>query len=307
MDPLPILTGPTAVGKTDLSMDLAEDLNAEIISADSRQIYRELSIGTAKPDRDTLRHVRHHFIDERSLGEPYSAGIFHTEAYARISDILERGHVPLVVGGSTLYLHALKHGLAQIPPVPGSVRKRMRRRLETEGAEVLYDELLRVDPRAAATMDSTKSQRIIRALEVHETTGRTLSSYHDEQTPPPYSFRTVVLHRNRAQLYARINERTDAMLAQGLLDEVRRVLDAGHDLSVNPLRTIGYQEPIAFLRGEISRDEMVRLIKQNTRRYAKRQLTWFRRDSENVWIDGAQDAFALHREVLSTLKADQSD
>lgn len=298
MDSIPILTGPTAVGKSRLSVELGLEINAEIISADSRQVYRGLDIGTAKPDRNAMERLRHHFINERSLDEPFSAGIFQSKAYARIAEILKRGHAPLVVGGSTLYLRALKHGLADIPPIPDQVRSMVRARLEETGPEALYEELLSIDPRAAAAMDATKTQRIVRALEVYAATGRTLSSYHDEQEPPPYSFRTVVLNRERKELYARIDRRVEEMMRRGLVDEVRRLAEAGYDLSVNPMRTIGYQEPMAFIRGEISHDEMIRLIKRNTRRYAKRQLTWFRRDEENIWLDAAQEAATLREQVV---------
>ena len=285
MPPFPVLTGPTAVGKTALSVRLAEHLGAEIISADSRQVYRELTIGTAKPEADVLARVRHHFIDELDLGEPFSAGQFAEEAEARIREIVERGRVPLVVGGSALYLHALLHGLADVPPVPPAVRTSVEARLAHEGSEALYRELEHVDPASARTMDPTKTQRLVRALEVFHGTGRPLSFYHQRQAPPPFRYRVYVLHRDRADLYSRINRRVDLMLEAGLLDEVRGLLERGADPSANPLRTIGYQEAIAFLQSEIAREEMVRLIKRNTRRYAKRQLTWFRRFSDAEWID----------------------
>ncbi|MEX0599679.1 MAG: tRNA (adenosine(37)-N6)-dimethylallyltransferase MiaA [Rhodothermales bacterium] len=301
MEPFLILTGPTAVGKTALSMQLAAELDAEIISADSRQVYRELNVGTAKPDEQDLQRVRHHFINERILGEAFTAGIFQREAYARIEDVLDRGRTPLIVGGSTLYLKALKHGLANIPDIPEDVRADIRKRLDDEGPETLYAALQSVDPQAAETMDPTKSQRIARALEVYEATGTPITAYHDEQPPPPYAFLTVVLHRDRRQLYDRINRRVDRMLDDGLIEEVRQLLDAGHDLSINLLRTIGYKEPVAYLRGEISHDEMVRRIKRNTRRYAKRQLTWFRRDEDNVWVDAAADSNDLRSDIRQLL------
>ena len=285
--PLPVLTGPTAVGKTDHSLALAEALGAEIISADSRQVYRGLDIGTAKPSAEELARVPHHFIDEKELGEAFSAGAFARAATARIEEVLARGRVPLIVGGSTLYLHALMHGLADIPPVAAEVRQAVEARLEHEGADRLYDELRRYDPTTAATLDATKTQRLVRALEVLEATGQPLSFYHQQQAPSPYRFDVVVLNRDRAALYARINLRVDRMLEHGLLDEVRGLLDQGYDLSTNPLRTIGYQEPVAFLRGEIDRQEMIRLIKRNTRRYAKRQLTWFRRYPSYRWLPAA--------------------
>ena len=288
MPPFPVLTGPTAVGKTALSVRLAERLGAEIVSADSRQVYRELTVGTAKPEADVLARVPHHFIDELDLGEPFSAGAFAEGAEARIREILERGRVPLVVGGSTLYLHALLHGLADVPPVPAEVRTAVEGRLEREGAGALYRELERVDAASAQAMDPTKTQRLVRALEVYHGTGRPLSFYHRVQRPPPFRYRVYVLHRDRAALYERIGRRVDAMLEAGLIGEVRGLLARGADPATNALRTIGYREAIAFLQGRIPQAEMVRLIKRNTRRYAKRQLTWFRRFPDFEWLDLAQ-------------------
>lgn len=293
MDPILIITGPTAVGKTELSLQLAERAGAEIVSADSRQVYRGLDIGTAKPTDDELARVRHHFISELELGQPFSAGQFQEAAYARIKRILARGAVPIVVGGSTLYIHALKHGLADVPHVPPGIRSSIEERLKSEGAEALYNELQQIDPKAAASMDSTKTQRLIRALEVYEATGKPLTWYYEDQPEPPYAFRTVVLNRDRKMLYARINARVDEMLDAGLVDEVASLLANGIDAQLNPLRTIGYQEPIRYLGGEISYHEMVRLIKRNSRRYAKRQLTWFRRDPENVWLNASASATDL--------------
>lgn len=278
-----------------MSLALAERLDAEIISADSRQIYRELIIGTAKPTPEEQARVPHHFIDELDLGTPFSAGEFARRANERIHDIVERGRVPLVAGGSTLYLHALQFGMADIPPVSPDVRQHLEARLDEEGATVLFDELNRVDPASAATLDATKTQRLVRALEVYHGTGRPLSSYHEDQSPPPFTFDVFVLNRDRQALYGRINQRVDEMLARGLLDEVRGLLDRGIDPALQALQTIGYQEPIAHLRGEIDYDEMVRLIKRNSRRYAKRQLTWFRRYPSFQWVsvESAPDFFGL--------------
>lgn len=300
LDSFIVLTGPTAVGKTELSLELAERLGAEIISADSRQIYRELDIGTAKPTSDELQRVPHHFVSERTLDEPFTAGQFEREARRRIDEITSRGRVPLVVGGSTLYIHALKHGLADIPDVPRRIRSEIEAEMQERGPKELFSELQRVDPRSAQTMDPTKTQRLIRALEVFRASGKPLSAYHDEQSPPVHAFRTFVLNRDRAVLYERINQRVDDMLSSGLLEEVRSLLEQGYDPQLNPLRTIGYQEPIRHLRGEISYSEMVRLVKRNSRRYAKRQLTWLRREDENVWLDAAKPAGDLLETILST-------
>lgn len=291
--PIPVLTGPTASGKTAISLEVAERLDAEIISADSRQVYRELTIGTAKPTPDELARVPHHFINELSLEEPFSAGTFAERANLRIREIIARGRTPLIVGGSTLYLHALQFGLAPIPPADTETRNYLEERLDAEGAVVLYDELQRVDPAAAETLDATKTSRLIRALEVYHTTGKPLSAFHAEQEPPPYRYDVVVLSIDREILYGRINARVDLMLTQGLIDEVQAILEAGFDPSLQALRTIGYREPIAFLRSEINNAEMIRLIKRNSRRYAKRQLTWLRRYPEYRWIDADEivDAF----------------
>lgn len=280
------ITGPTAVGKTDLSLEFAEQLGAEIVSVDSRQVYRELTIGTAKPSAEAQERVPHHFVGERSVRNPFSAGAYAREANERIKSIRSRGREALVVGGATLYLHALQYGLAEIPDVDDEVREWLEGRLDREGAQALYEELADVDPVQAEKNDPTKTQRVIRALEVYHGTGKPLTHYHEQQPDPPFTYTTIVLNRDREVLYDRINRRVDRMLERGLLDEVRDVMDMdGVQLDEPPLSTIGYREPIQYLRGEISYEEMVRLVKRNTRRYAKRQLTWFRRYDEYTWMD----------------------
>lgn len=270
-----------------MGMELAEQLGGggEIVSADSRQVYRELTIGTAKPSPSELRRIPHHFIDELETGAPFSAGQFAEAAADRIEQILHRAKTPIVVGGSTLYVEALLHGLSEIPPTSARTRTRLMEQLEAEGAGALFEELRRVDPESAATMDATKTQRVVRALEVYIDTQRPLSSYHKRAPAARFSFAPIVLTRPRPILYDRINRRVDHMLAAGLLEENRRLLDTVPHANINPLRTIGYREPMAHLRGEIDFDEMVRRLKRNSRRYAKRQLTWFRRHNEYAWID----------------------
>ncbi len=278
------------MGKTALALELAEKIGAEILSADSRQVYRGLDVGTAKPPPEERARAPHHFIDEKTLDEPWSAGRFADEANARIAGILARGRVPLVVGGSTLYLESLVHGLSDVPAAPPEVRAALMREAATpDGRLRLYHELRAADPATADTLDPTKSQRLVRALEPLRTTGRTRSDYLAHAPRPPFRYRVVVLERPRDSLYRRINDRVDAMLAAGLLDENKKLLAAGHPADANPLRTIGYQEPLAHLRGEIAYDEMVRLLKLHSRRYAKRQLTWFRRRPAYLRLDLATD------------------
>ncbi len=281
-----VLAGPTGVGKTAISISIAAAIGAENVSADSRQIYRELNIGVAKPTEQELAAVPHHFISERSLDDPWSAGKFARDANQRIGEIQSRGATPFVVGGSTLYLDALIHGLADIPDVDSSTREQLNDQVASSGgAQTLLEELQRIDPHTAKTLDVTKTQRLVRAVGVYRTSGLPLSSFFENNEPPPYRYRVVVLTRPRAELYARIEARVDAMMLAGLLEENQRLIAAGHRLDKNPLRTIGYQEPYAHLSGEIDYDEMVRLLKRNSRRYAKRQLTWFRHHTDYEWID----------------------
>lgn len=281
-----MLAGPTGVGKTELSLGVARRLGAEIISADSRQVFRGLDIGVARPSEADLEAIPHHFIGELDLGQTWSAGKFAEAANRRIAEILGRGTVPLIVGGSTLYLEALVHGLADVPDGDPAVRDELNKQVATiDGARKLFEELQRVDPEGAAGLDATKKQRLVRALEVYRTTGEPWSSFFERAEPPPYRYRVVVLTRPRPELYARIEARVDAMLAAGLLAENRRLMEAGFKLASNPLRTIGYQEPMAHLSGKLDYDVMVRLLKRNTRRYAKRQLTWLRRRPEYDWAN----------------------
>lgn len=279
---LSVLTGPTGVGKTALSLDLARALNAEIVSFDSRQIYREMDIGTAKPTSVERAGIPHHFIDERDPNDVVSAGAYARDAWSRIEEILARGRRPLLVGGSTLYLRAVTQGMADIPPSDPAVRARLNARLTVEGSSVLFQELLGIDPDAAATMDETKSQRIVRALEVYESTGSRLSDFHRQHRQPPYDFSVLVLDRTREQLYRRIEARVDEMIEMGLVDEVRALIDR-YGVTQTPLKTIGYREVIDHLEGSIDLDRAIALIKRNTRRYAKRQLTWFRAGASYAW------------------------
>lgn len=294
------ITGPTGVGKTALSLDVAEVLNADIVSCDSRQVFRHLDIGTAKPSLEDLRRVPHHFIDERELTAPWSAGLFAEEAGTRIREIQAQGRQVLLVGGSTLYLHALTHGLAALPEANLELRAELNAIAETEtGRLALFEELQQVDPQAAATLDPTKSQRLVRFVEIARSSGRPASAYWQEAPSPPFDVRVAVLDRPRDDLYARIESRVDAMLVAGLLMEVSALRADGFSRANTPaLRTIGYQEPLAYLDGELGYDEMIERMKRNTRRYAKRQLTWFRRAPEYHWLPASGGL----RDVLDTFE-----
>ena len=283
-----MIAGPTGVGKTSLALGLAEALGTNILSADSRQAYRGLDIGTAKPTPAERARVPHAWVDVLDVGEPTSAGAFSRFADAHIGRCHREARPALVVGGSTLYIDAVVRGIARLPDVPGETAAQAFAETTTEaGRQALFAELASADPAAAATLDPTKTQRLARLVGLLRATGRPPSILWTEGAPQPRDAKLVVLDRPRDHLYARIEARVDRMLADGLVDENRRLLAAGHGPDTTPLRTIGYREPMRFLAGEIGEDEMVRLLKQNTRRYAKRQQTWLRRYPDALRLDAS--------------------
>ncbi len=286
-----VLAGPTASGKTPLSILLAQHLGGEIISADSRQMYRLMDIGTAKPTPEERGTVPHYFIDDRLPDEECNAAQFGSAARARIADILARGKTPVVVGGSGLYLRALLDGLFDGPPAIDELRKALWSRMEEVGPDALLAELREVDPAAAARMLPSNTKRIVRALEVYHHTGVPLSKLQSRPTAAP-EFRPVCvgIAWDRPALYDRINRRVDRMLDDGLIDEVQDLVREGYSRTLNALQSVGYREVFDFLDGATTYVRMAELIKQNSRRYAKRQLTWFRHDPRITWFTVQDDA-----------------
>lgn len=281
-----ILVGPTAVGKTDISIELARELNGEIISADSRQIYRFMNVGTAKPTAEQLAAVPHHFIDILNPDERYSAGRFAEEARAKIRELLARHKQPIVVGGSGLYIRALLDGLAEPKVADEAVKQSLKKRVEEEGLHVLFERLREVDAETAERLNATDRQRILRALEVYEITGEPYSRFIQKAaTPASFASLQIGLSRERRVLYERIEKRVDAMLAAGFVEEVRHLQEMGYHRELNAMQTVGYKEVFMYLSGELEYDSMVALIKQKSRNYAKRQMTWFRKDSRIAWLD----------------------
>ena len=291
-DPLsfvPILVGPTAVGKTKVSVQLAERLDAEIISADSRQIYKYLDIGTAKPDPETLVRVPHHLIDTLELDEEYTAGRFASDARRCIEEIFARERTPLVVGGAGFYIKALLEGLFEAPARDEEVRDNLKQRVRKEGIEPLYVEFQEIDPEYAEQVHPNDIQKVLRALEIYQVTGEPPSDHHEKEQPAlQYPWRMIGLRRDRQQLYERINRRVDQMISRGLVEEVQALLDRGYTGEENSLQTVGYQEILASLQGEIPLDEAVSEIKKHTRHYAKRQMTWFRNQHDVQWFEVEQ-------------------
>jgi len=283
---IPVLVGPTCSGKTDVAIELAKALGGEIISADSRQVYRHLTIGTAKPSSAQREAVPHHFVDCREPDQVFTAGEFGIEGRACAEEILARGHLPIVAGGSGLYIRSLTDGLFEGPGSDREIREILEARVAQGQVGELIRELRRVDPETAERADPTKPRRIIRALEVYYLTGKPLSLHHTEHKPQvPFTPVFFGLSWDRKILYERIERRCDRMLDEGLEEEVESLQSRGYDRRLSALNTVGYAEVFAFRAGEISRDEMVRLFRQNSRRYAKRQMTWFRRDTRIRWLD----------------------
>jgi tRNA dimethylallyltransferase len=286
--PLIVLLGPTAVGKTDLSLDLCQQFQGEIICADSRQIYRGMDIGTAKPTPQERARVPHHLFDIRTPAEALSVSEYQELAYRTIDDVHARKRVPFLVGGSPLYIRAVVEGLRipEVPPDP-ALRAELEAYAEQQGWEALFRRLQRLDPATAARTDPKNVRRVVRALEIVMTTGRSKTELEGSD-PPPYHILQVGLDRPRDALYARIDQRVEQMVARGLLDETRRLLDAGYDASLPAMSSLGYREMIAHLHGGMTLEEAMQKIKTETHRYARHQYTWFRRMRRIVWFDMQQ-------------------
>lgn len=277
-----VIVGPTAVGKTALAIQIAKEFHTEIISADSRQIYRELTIGTAKPSEAELKEVPHHFINSHSISEDYDAARFGEEALLKIYSLFENHNYVVVCGGSGLYIKALLEGFDDIPEVPDSVRDQLIEDFETKGLLWLQNKMRELDPDHFKKMDQKNPMRLMRALEVKIATGKSISEFQREvKKELPFKVVKIGLEVERAKLYERIDTRMDVMIVQGLFAEAK---DLYPFKEKNALQTVGYQEIFGFMDGQYDKDEAIRLLKRNSRRYAKRQLTWFKRDEQIHWV-----------------------
>jgi tRNA dimethylallyltransferase len=282
-----VIAGPTAIGKSGLGVQLAQRLDAEIVSADSIQLYRGFDIGSATPDEAEQGGVPHHMLNVLEPEVVYSASNYAEAASEVLTDIVSRGKVPIVVGGSGLYLRALLFGLSDSPGRDEELRQELYRRGEEEGLDTLHDEVKRVDPDYAAKIHPNDRVRIVRALEVYELTGKPLSDHHDDHDSrdSPYRIAGIGLSTKRTALHERIGVRARSMLDDGLIEEVRERLDEGVSPDCQPMQSIGYQEVLQFLDGSLTREELPERIARNTRRFAKRQITWFRKDAWLWWLD----------------------
>jgi len=310
MDPLIIIIGPTGVGKTSLGIALAQEIGGEIISGDSVQVYKELDIGSAKPSAAELQLVPHHLIDYIDPPEPFSAAQFKIKATSLIAEIRSRGHVPIVVGGTGLYIRSLLDPYDFSQHGSDEVRSKWNEYVQLHGNLALHQELKDKDPETALQLHPNDVFRVIRALEVFELTGNTLSSQrqfrdNEYQALDP-SIVYIGLTAPREVIYERINQRCVTMLAQGLIEETLGLLKLGYAPTLKPLQSIGYRHALWHIKGLVTQPEMLRLLQRDTRHFAKRQLTWFRRDPRIIWYDIETDSGVLLQDIVKTCRACQT-
>ena len=277
-----LLVGPTAVGKTALSIKLAKKFNTEIISSDSRQFYREMEIGTAKPTKEELAEAPHRLINTKSIHDEYDVKQFEKDALEILSEIFEHNNVAIMTGGSGLFADVITKGMDEMPEIPINYRKSVIQDYEINGLTFLQEEVEKIDPAYFQQVDKRNPQRLMRALEVFRATGKTFSSFRTKNViHRPFQIIPIALSLPREQLYERINKRMDQMISEGLFEEAEKLFPFRH---LNALQTVGYSEIFEFINGAYDREETIRLLKRNSRRYAKRQLTWFKKDNTIQWF-----------------------
>lgn len=286
-----VICGPTASGKTKLSIELAKKLNGEIVSADSMQIYKDMTIGTAKPTKEEMQGIKHYLIDFVSPDTRYNVAEYKKDAINAIDEIIAKGKTPIVVGGTGLYVNSLIYEI-DYPEIELDLnyRKKIEKIAEHEGLDRLYEMAVKVDKQAMQKISSNDKKRICRVLEIYHATGKTKTQMEIESRlrEPKYNYLVFGINMDRDKLYDRINRRVDIMIKDGLIDEVKAVLDKYNDFPT-AMQGLGYKEVVEYLNGETAKDDMIEKIKMETRRYAKRQLTWFRRYEDIVWINGLDD------------------
>ena len=285
---LVVLTGPTAVGKTKLSIELAKRIGGEIISADSMQVYKHMDIGSAKIRPEEMEGIPHFLVDELEPSEEFNVVVFQQKTKQYMDEIYHRGHIPILVGGTGFYIQAVLYDINfSIGDDNHKIREELENLAREKGAGYMHEELRKIDPASADTIHSNNVKRVIRALEYFKLTGQKISEHNEEQrqNESPYDFSYFVLNDHRELLYERIDKRVDEMVAEGLIEEVKKLKSMGYDRSFVSMQGLGYKEIFSFLEGEISLEEAVYIIKRDTRHFAKRQITWFKREKEVIWVN----------------------
>ena len=298
-----IIGGPTASGKTALSIELAKRIDGEIVSADSMQIYKEMNIGTAKPDKEEMQGIKHYMLDFLSPDKNYSVANYKKDAKKAIKEILEKGKTPIVVGGTGLYIDSLIYEIEYVDiETDFEYRKELELRAEKEGLEKLYEEAKKIDPEAMEKISSNDQKRIMRVLEIFKQTGKTKTELDKEsRKEPEYDYKMFAIDMQRDVLYERINKRVDIMLEKGLVEEVESIYNKYNEFPTS-MQALGYKEVVEYLENKISKEEMIEKIKQESRRYTKRQLTWFRKNKETIWLNGQEKVEKNIDIILEELK-----
>ena len=286
-----VICGPTASGKTALSIELAKKINGEIISADSMQIYKDMDIGTAKPTKEEMQGIKHYLLDFVSPEERYSVAQYKQDAKRAIKEVLEKGKVPIIVGGTGLYVDSLIYEIEYNDiKIDEKYRRELEEIAEKQGLEKLYKMAIEIDPIAMKKISENDKKRIMRVLEIYNLTGKTKTQQELEsrKNPIEYDYRVFAINWDREILYQRINKRVDIMIEQGLIDEVKKILNT-YSQFPTAMQGLGYKEVVDYINGTYTKEEMIEKIKMETRRYAKRQLTWFRKNKQTIWLDGTNN------------------
>lgn len=293
-----VICGPTASGKTTLSIQLAQKINGEIISSDSMQIYKDMNIGTAKPDQQEMQGIKHYLLDFVEPNQRYSVADYKKDAENAIEDILQKGKVPIIVGGTGLYVDSLIYGI-EYPNIEfdENYRKKLEKRAEKEGLEKLYEEARKIDPQAMEKISRNDQKRILRVLEIYNATGKTKTEQEIEsrKNEVKYDYKVFAINMDREKLYDRINKRVDIMIQKGLIEEVENLLKKYNEFPT-AMQGLGYKEVVEYLQGKVLKEDMIENIKRESRRYAKRQITWFKKNKQTIWI-GPNDLQMILNEI----------
>lgn len=303
MDNVIVIVGPTASGKTKVSIELAKEIKGEIVSADSMQVYKYMNIGTAKPTEEEMAGIKHYLIDQVEPSEEFSVAKYQKLAYKYIEEILKRGKTPIVCGGTGLYINSLVYNIEFADTIcDWNLREKLKEEAEKYGNEYIYNKLKAIDPKVAEKIHMNNVKRVIRAIEVYTYTNKPISLHQEEslKNPPKYNYIIIGLTKERKRLYEDIEKRVDIMMEEGLVEEVKNLMEMGYDKNTIAMQGLGYKEIMSYVKGEVSKEEALYILKRDTRRYAKRQITWFKKLKNVYWIKA--DEINREKEIVEKIK-----